>query len=162
MTKAIFPGSFDPPTNGHMNIIERASRLFDSIDVVIANNVSKSYLFSCEERLGMLRELASPFRNVTVHVCEKLIVEYARENGANILIRGIRNTIDFSYEFDLALMNRNLDSSIETVFIPTDQRYITFKSSAIKELASFGGDVSEMVPECVKRMIDIKSKSVIR
>lgn len=110
----------------------------------------------------MLRELVSPFRNVTVHVCEKLIVEYARENEANILIRGIRNTIDFSYEFDLALMNRNLDSSIETVFIPTDQRYITFKSSAIKELASFGGDVSEMVPECVKRMIDIKSKSVIR
>lgn len=159
MTKAIFPGSFDPPTYGHLNIIERASKLFDCVDVVIANNVSKKYLFSSEERLDMMKSLTSCFPNVTVHVCEKLIVDYAKENNANILLRGIRNSIDFSYEFDLALMNRTLNSSIETFFIPTEQRFLTLKSSAIKELASFGGDISGMVPSLVlEKMRDKYSK----
>ena len=149
MSKAIFPGSFDPITYGHLNIIERASRIFDEIDVVVAHNVNKKYMFSADERLGMVNELTKKFKNVTAHISEKLIVEYARESGANVLLRGIRNSMDFSYEFDLALTNKSLDSSIETVFIPTAQEFLTIKSSAIKELASFGGNISGMVPQIV-------------
>lgn len=149
MSKAIFPGSFDPITYGHLNIIERASRIFDEIDVVVAHNVNKKYMFSADERLGMVNELTKKFKNVTAHISEKLIVEYARESGANVLLRGIRNSMDFSYEFDLSLTNKSLDSSIETVFIPTAQEFLTIKSSAIKELASFGGNISGMVPQIV-------------
>lgn len=149
MSKAIFPGSFDPITYGHLNIIERASRIFDEIDVVVAHNVNKKYMFSADERLGMVNELTKEFGNVTAHISEKLIVEYARESGANVLLRGIRNSMDFSYEFDLSLTNKSLDSSIETVFIPTAQEFLTIKSSAIKELASFGGNISGMVPQIV-------------
>ena len=149
MSRAIFPGSFDPITYGHLNIIERASRIFDEIDVVVAHNVNKKYMFSADERLGMVNELTKEFKNVTAHISEKLIVEYARESGANVLLRGIRNSMDFSYEFDLSLTNKSLDSSIETVFIPTAQEFLTIKSSAIKELASFGSNISGMVPQIV-------------
>lgn len=149
MKKAIFPGSFDPITYGHLNIIERACKIFDEVDIVVSHNVQKKYMFTAEERLEMIRKLTEKYPNVTAHICEKLIVDYAEENGANILLRGIRNSIDFFYEFDLSLMNRNLNSNIETVFLPTEQKYLTIKSSAIKELATFGGNVSEMVPEIV-------------
>ena len=149
MTTAVFPGSFDPPTYGHLNIIERASRLFDSVDVVVAVNPNKRSLFSADERVAMMRSLAAQWRNVTVHACGKLVVEYAKDIGANVLLRGIRNMNDFAYEFDLSLMNHNLNASIETLFIPTEQRYFTIKSSAIKELAAFGGDISSMVPPVV-------------
>lgn len=150
MSIAVFPGSFDPPTNGHLNIIQRASTMFESIDVVIAVNSEKKYLFSQEERLSMLKELVKPYKNVTVHTWEGLIVNYAKTTGARILLRGIRNTIDFSYEFELSLMNHNLNNEIETLFIPTDQKYLLLKSSSIKELARFGGNVSEMVPPLVE------------
>ena len=156
MSKAIFPGSFDPITYGHLNIIERASRIFDEIDVVVAHNVNKKYMFSADERLGMVNELTKEFKNVTAHISEKLIVEYARESGANVLLRGIRNSMDFSYEFDLSLTNKSLDSSIETVFIPTAQEFLTIKSSAIKELASFGGNISGMVPQIVVDAMKLK------
>lgn len=146
MTAAVFPGSFDPPTNGHLDIIARSSRLFDKVDVVIASNESKRYLFTQDERLSMMREIARPFANVSVHVCSGLIVGYAKKTGANVLLRGIRNVNDFSYEFDLALMNHKLDGEIETLFVPTDQKNMIIKSSAIKELAQLGGDVSGMVP----------------
>ncbi len=150
MSIAVFPGSFDPPTNGHLNIIQRASTMFDSIDVVIAVNSEKKYLFSQEERFSMLKELVKPYKNVTVHIWEGLIVNYAKKTGARILLRGIRNTIDFSYEFELSLMNHNLNNEIETLFIPTDQKYLLLKSSSIKELARFGGNISEMVPPFVE------------
>ena len=150
MSIAVFPGSFDPPTNGHLNIIQRASTMFDSIDVVIAVNSEKKYLFSQEERFSMLKELVKPYKNVTVHIWEGLIVNYAKKTGAKILLRGIRNTIDFSYEFELSLMNCNLNNEIETLFIPTDQKYLLLKSSSIKELARFGGNISEMVPPFVE------------
>ena len=149
MTTAVFPGSFDPPTYGHLNIIERASRLFDNVDVVIAVNPEKQALFSADERIALMQTLTEPFANVSVHQWEGLIVNYARQSGANILLRGIRNANDFSYEFDLSLMNHNLNASIETLFIPTEQRYSIVKSSAIKELALFGGDISGMVPPLV-------------
>lgn len=157
MTIAIFPGTFDPPTNGHIDIIDRASRLFDTVDVVVAVNKAKECLFSMDERLQMMRTLTAAYTNVTVHSCDTLIVNYAHNVGANVLLRGIRNINDYAYEFDLALMNRKLDSAaypdparrVETLFIPTDQRNAIIKSSAIKELASLGGDVSAMVPPLV-------------
>ena len=156
MTKAVFPGSFDPMTNGHINIIQRAAKLFDEIDVVIAVNDDKKYLFSTEERLCLVQELIMPFRNVSVHVWDGLIVEYAKQTGAKVLIRGIRNMNDFSYEFDLSLMNHNLNPEVETLYIPTDQKFLLLKSSAIKELAKLGGDVSGMVPENVKKALERK------
>ena len=156
MTKAVFPGSFDPMTNGHINIIQRAAKLFDEIDVVIAVNDDKKYLFSTEERLSLVQELIIPFRNVSVHVWDGLIVEYAKQTGAKVLIRGIRNMNDFSYEFDLSLMNHNLNPEVETLYIPTDQKFLLLKSSAIKELAKLGGDVSGMVPENVKKALERK------
>ena len=156
MTKAVFPGSFDPMTNGRINIIQRAAKLFDEIDAVIAVNDDKKYLFSTEERLSLVQELIMPFRNVSVHVWDGLIVEYAKQTGAKVLIRGIRNMNDFSYEFDLSLMNHNLNPEVETLYIPTDQKFLLLKSSAIKELAKLGGDVSGMVPENVKKALERK------
>lgn len=153
MTSAVFAGSFDPPTNGHLNIIKRSSRLFDKLDIVVAFNPDKKFLFTPEERLSMLKVLTKDFNNVSVHIWDKLIVDYAEMNHANILIRGIRNTNDFAYEFDLSLMNHNLNPNIETVFIPTEPKYVIVKSSSIKELAAFGGDISGMVPEIVEKAV---------
>ena len=139
-----------------MNIIQRASKLFEEIDVVVAVNKNKSCLFSEEERVSLLKELVKDFPNVSVHSSSSLIVDYAKKTGSNILIRGIRNTVDFSYEFDLSLMNHNLNSEVETLFIPTDQKYLVLKSSSIKELAAFGGDISSMVPETVRLALEKK------
>ena len=149
MTKAVFPGSFDPPTFGHLNVIERASSLFNEIEVVVAVNPEKKYLFSAEERVEMLSELTEKFSNVHIHTWNSLIVDYAVKNNANVLLRGIRNATDFAYEFDLSLINHSLNSKIDTVFIPCEQKYVTIKSSSIKELARFGGDISQMVPDLV-------------
>ena len=160
MTKAIFPGSFDPPTNGHLNIIQRASKLFDHLDVVIAVNDGKKCLFSQEERLTMMNELIKNIPNVSVSTYSGLIVNYAKMAEAKVLIRGIRNSVDFSYEFDLSLMNHTLDPDIETLFIPTEQKYLLLKSSSIKELARFGGDVSTMVPPIVNVALKNKYQNI--
>lgn len=149
MIKAVFPGSFDPPTNGHLDIIQRASRLFDDVDVVISVNPAKQYMFSETERLDMLKELLKDYKNVEVHLWEGLIVNYAKEHGAKVLIRGIRSSNDFSYEFELAHMNQNLNPQIETMFLPSKEKWGVVKSSSIKELAMFGGDISRMVPPLV-------------
>src|SRR5574344_1879620 len=158
MTTAVFPGSFDPTTYGHLNIIERASRLFDNIDVVIAVNSNKQYLFSDDERFEMMKALTEPYKNVSVHKCSTLIVEYCKKVNAKVLLRGIRNTNDFAYEFDLSLMNRSLNGDVETLFIPTEQRYVIVRSSNIKELAQFGGDISGMVPPVVAQALKDKYK----
>ena len=149
MIKAVFPGSFDPPTNGHLDIIQRASRLFDDVDVVISVNPAKQYMFTEQERLDMLTKLLSEYKNVQIHVWEGLIVNYAKEHGAKVLIRGIRSANDFSYEFELAHMNQNLNPQIETMFLPSKEKWGVVKSSSIKELAMFGGDISRMVPPLV-------------
>lgn len=156
---AVFPGSFDPPTFGHLNIIERCSRLFDEIDVVISVNPDKKYLFSDEERFNMLNDLTSVYKNVSVHICKTLISDYCARVGAKVLLRGIRNTNDFSYEFDLSLINRSLNQQVETLFVPTEQRYFLIRSSSIKELARYGGDISAMVPPVVERAIKEKYRS---
>lgn len=158
MNKAVFPGSFDPPTLGHLNIIERACSIFDEIDVVVAVNPEKHYLFSADERVEMLTELTKKFANVKIHVWNSLIVDYARINGASILLRGIRNATDFAYEFDLSLINHSLNNKIDTIFIPCEQKYVLIKSSTIKELAKFGGDISQMVPDLVAEKLREKLK----
>ena len=156
MTTAVFPGSFDPPTYGHLNIIERCSRLFDSIDVVVSVNPDKKYLFSDKERYDMLVELTKSYENVSVHICNTLIVDYCKKVNANVLLRGIRNINDFSYEFDLSLVHKSLSKQVETLFVPTEHRYFIIRSSSIKELARFGGDISGMVPPIVADAIKKK------
>lgn len=156
MVKAVFAGSFDPPTNGHLDIIKRASKLFNSIDVVISINPEKKYMFSDEERISMMKELVKNFDNVTVHGYKGLIVNYCKQVGAKVLVRGIRSANDFGYEFDLALMNQNLNSDIETVFFQTKEKYTIVKSSSIKQLAQFGGDISSMVPDFVEKALKEK------
>lgn len=159
MITALFPGSFDPPTFGHLNIIERSRKIFGEIHVVIAVNNQKKYLFSESERLEMMQKLTEKWDNVHVSTCRTLIVEYAKKNNAIVLLRGIRNVADFSYEFDLSMLNKGLDSSIETVFMPTDPEFFVLKSSAIKELAFLGGDISKMVPDLVA---DLLKKKLIK
>ena len=160
MAIAIFAGSFDPPTYGHLNIIERARGIFEEIDVVIAVNPEKKCLFSASERLEVLQSLVKQWENVSVHLWSGLIVDYAKARGAKVMLRGIRNVRDFSYEFDLSLMNRTLNSGIETFFISTEPKYFIVKSSSIKELAAFGADVSEMVPPVIVEMLSKKNKPV--
>ena len=144
--KAAFPGSFDPPTLGHLDIIKRAAGLVDELLVVIAENRQKKYLFSAAERIEMIRQLTKDFGNVSVTSCDSLIVNFLQKQGIRLLIRGIRGMEDFSYEFELSIMNKALNSNIETIFMTTDPEYLILRSSSIKELASFGGDVSGMVP----------------
>lgn len=158
MAIALFPGSFDPPTYGHLNIIERARLIFSEIHVVIAVNSAKNYLFSAQEREQMMKKIVEPWDNVYVHLCDSLIVDFAKKIGAKVLVRGIRNMADFSYEFDLSVMNKSLDSEIETVFLPTDPKYFVLKSSGIRELASLGGDISTMVPKIVAEELNKKFK----
>lgn len=156
MVKAVFPGSFDPPTFGHLNVIERTISIFDEIDVVVAVNPEKNYLFTAEERVEMLTELTKNYKNVKIHTWNSLIVDYAEKSGASVLLRGIRNATDFAYEFDLSLINHSLNSKIDTIFVPTEQKYVTIKSSSIKDLAKFGGDISQMVPELVAERMKSK------
>ena len=153
MVKAVFAGSFDPPTYGHLNVIQRASKLFDCVDVVISVNPDKKYMFNENERYEMLSEMIKPFSNVELHIWDGLIVKYAEQVGAKVLVRGIRTQNDFLYEFDLALMNKALDANIETMFIPTDEEFAIVKSSSIKELAKFGGNISKMVPPNVEETL---------
>ena len=158
MVKAVFAGSFDPPTNGHLDIIKRASTLFEQVDVVVSVNPDKKYMFSQEERLALLKELVKGSENISVHVYEGLIVNYAKQNNAKVLIRGVRSSNDFSYEFELASMNQNLNPNIETVFLQSRDKYAIVKSSSIKELAKFGGDISRMVPKIVQDALEQKYK----
>ncbi|MDR2953285.1 MAG: pantetheine-phosphate adenylyltransferase [Treponema sp.] len=156
MLKAAFPGSFDPPTSGHINIIRRASELFEELIVIVAENRQKKYLFSSEERASMIHELAKDWENVSVMICDTLIVDFLRKEGIKVLIRGVRGLEDFSYEFELSMMNKTLDPGIETIFMTTDPEYFVIRSSSIKELASFRGDLHGMVPPLVAEALKKK------
>ena len=147
--KAVFPGSFDPPTLGHLDIIERASGIFDELVVLVAENRQKRYLFSAEERLEMLRKTVNG-GNIRCASWNSLIVDFMKQEGIRILIRGIRGIDDFSHEFELSTMNKALYPGIETFFLTTDSRFAVLRSSSIKEIASFHGDVSQMVPPFVE------------
>jgi len=156
MFKVLLPGTFDPPTNGHLNILRRASRLFDAVQVVIEVNPAKSYLFDAEERLSMMSALSRDLPNVTVSTWNGLIVDFADRIGVHMIVRGVRALADFDYEFELSIMNRSLNPRIETIFLPTDQKYSVIRSSAIKEIAGFGGDISGMVPPIVAKALQEK------
>jgi pantetheine-phosphate adenylyltransferase len=149
MFKVILPGTFDPPTNGHLNILMRASRMFEAVEVVVAANPGKSHLFSPEERFQMVKSLAQGLPNVGVSIWDGLIVDFADRIGVHVILRGVRALADFDYEFELSIMNKTLNPKIETIFIPTDQKYSILRSSGIKDVAKFGGDVSRMVPPIV-------------
>ena len=153
--KAIFPGSFDPPTLGHLNVIERASAIFDELIVLVAENRQKKYLFTAGERLEMIRNIVNG-ENIRCASWDSLIVDYMKKEGIRILIRGIRGIEDFSHEFELSMMNRALYSDIETFFLTTDSRFTVLRSSSIKEIASFHGDISQMVPPFVEAALKKK------
>ncbi len=145
MSRALFPGSFDPPTIGHINIIERAASLFDELHVVVADNISKQYLFTPEERIDLIEKSLPGVKNIVYAVHPGLTVEYARSNDISIMIRGVRGAGDFSYEFEMAMTNKLLYPQLEVLFMPTDPRYFLIRASQIKELAAFGADFSSMV-----------------
>jgi pantetheine-phosphate adenylyltransferase len=149
MIRAAYPGSFDPPTFGHIDILERARRLFDEIFVVVGVNSTKKSVFSIDERLELLRELCHGRDGVSVHACTGLVADFALQNGCSVLVRGLRNSADFSYEYDISVLNRGIGHTLETVFIPADPRHCAIRSSAVKEIAMYGGDLSALVPPIV-------------
>jgi pantetheine-phosphate adenylyltransferase len=153
---AIYPGSFDPVTNGHLDIVKRGAGLFDEVIVAILHNPNKQALFNLEERMEMLQESMSAVSGITFDTFDGLLVDYAAKRGAQAILRGMRAVSDFEYEFQLALMNRKLDRKIETVFLMTGLRWIFTSSSIIKEAAQFGGDIADMVPPIVNRKIKEK------
>lgn len=146
MRIAICPGSFDPITNGHLDVIQRAAKLFDRVVVAVAMNQSKGPLFSVEERLAMVRDAAAHLPNVEAETFSGLLVNYVRQRGAHAVVRGLRAVSDFEFEFQLALMNRKLNEQVETIFMMPRESYTFLSSRLIKEIASLGGDVGEFVP----------------
>ena len=153
--KILIPGSFDPPTNGHIDVITRCLKVFDEVLVGVIVNPSKESLFSTETRTEMLNEVFSKNKNVTVKSFEGLLVDFAKDNNVNAIVKGLRAMTDFDYELQMAQMNFNL-ADFETIFIPTSPEYGYVSSSLVKEIHSYGGDVDELVPENVsKRLKDV-------
>jgi len=150
---ALYPGTFDPPTNGHLDLIERGAKLFDHLIVAVLNNPGKDPLFTVEERVEMLKESTVALKNVSVATFDGLMVEFARSQGVSAVLRGIRAISDYEYEFQMALMNRRLAPEIETVFLQPAGRYSFVSSRMLKEVFSFGGDVSGLVPPNVLKRL---------
>ncbi len=146
MVKAIYPGSFDPVTLGHMDIIRRLSPLFDEFTVVVANSSTKNYLFSPEQRLELIRENIKDLKGVTLDVCEGLIAEYAEKVGARVIVRGLRAVADFEHEFAISGVNRTLNPQAETMLVFTNPAYSFVASRLVKEVAQHGGELSQLVP----------------
>ena len=146
MSKAIYPGSFDPVTLGHQDIIERSSVIFDELIVGVLNNSSKNSLFSVDERVSMLKELTKEYGNVTVDSFDGLLVDYMKESGATIIVRGLRAVTDFEYELQIAQTNHVEYPKAETIFLTTNLKYSYLSSSVVREFAAYGGDISKFVP----------------
>ena len=150
---AIYPGSFDPVTNGHIDLMERACHIFDRVIVAVANNQQKSPLFSIDERLAMVQQATRKLKNVQVEAFDGLVIEYARKKKIKVLIRGLRMISDFEYEFQMALTNRRLAPLIETVFLMPSEHYSFLSSTLLKEAASLGADISSFVPKFVEQRL---------
>ena len=148
MSKAVFPGTFDPPTNGHLDIIARASAAFDELIVAAGVNQSKQRLFDDDERIAMLTELAAPYGNVRIGTFDGLLVEYCRAEGAGVIVKGLRSGGDYDYELQMAQMNRTM-SGVDTLFLPTAAENAYISSSLVKEIARLGGDVAAFLPPAV-------------
>lgn len=155
-TKALYPGTFDPITMGHVDVVERASRIFDEVIVAVARPRHKQALFTFEERIYLARESLKHLNNVRVMGFDGLMVEFAKSQGVRVVIRGIRAVSDFDYEFKIAWMNRKLCPQLETIFLMPSEKYSFLASSLVKEVALLGGDVSGMVPDVVKRALEKK------
>jgi pantetheine-phosphate adenylyltransferase len=153
---AVCPGSFDPITYGHLDIITRGAKVFDKMHVVVLNNSSKKPLFSVEERIELIREVTRDIPNVVVDSFQGLLVDYAKSVNAKAIIRGLRAVSDFEYEMQITSMNRVLDDEIETFFIMTNNQYSFLSSSIVKEVAKYGGDISELVPKRVEESLKTK------
>jgi len=147
MSKAIYPGSFDPITNGHLDIIKRSAGLFDELVIAVLNNSQKNPLFSVNERVNMIKELTKDMPNVSVDSFQGLTVDYAKGIGATVMVRGLRAVSDFEYELQIAQTNKVEYPEIETLFLTSDLNYSYLSSSVVREFASYGGDISKFVPE---------------
>ncbi|MEW6087210.1 MAG: pantetheine-phosphate adenylyltransferase [bacterium] len=153
---AVYPGSFDPVTNGHLDLIERALKIFDYVIVAIAKHPHKKPFFTIEERLEMLKDAVKGLKQVKVDSFDELLVDYIKKQKAHTIIRGVRAMTDFEYEFQMALMNRKLDDKIETIFLMPNEIYSYVSSSVIKEIALYGGNINSLVPDIVKTKLSSK------
>ena len=158
MKIAIYPGTFDPITNGHIDVLERALEIFDTVIVAIAVNSSKIPLFTKEERLDILKNVLKDYPKVIVDSFDTLLMDYAKQKNATAIIRGLRAVSDFEYEFQMALMNRNIYPSASTVFLMPHEKYSFLNSTLIREISRLGGDISQFVPEYVKIKLEEKFK----
>ncbi len=156
MRIAVYPGSFDPITSGHLDIIARASRLYDKLIVGVLNNSGKSPLFTAEERLDMINHEIQGFSNVSCDLFNGLLVDFAKQNGANVIVKGLRTVADFEYEFQMALLNKALNPEYETMFMMTDSKFSYISSSMVKEVAKFQGSLSGLVSPYVEEKIKAK------
>ncbi|HLB01472.1 MAG TPA: pantetheine-phosphate adenylyltransferase [Bacteroidota bacterium] len=156
MKTALYPGTFDPVTYGHLDVLERAADMFDRVIVLVATNIQKKPLFTAEERVAMVREAVRRRRNVRVDVFDGLLVDYARRARASSIVRGLRAISDFEYEFQMALTNRKLAEGITTVFLMPHEKYTYLNSSIVREISRLGGDVRQFVPPNVRRMLSAR------
>jgi pantetheine-phosphate adenylyltransferase len=151
MKIAIYPGTFDPVTNGHVDVAERAARLFDKVIICVAVNSAKAPIFDATERVQLVKEAVKEIKNIAVEEFDGLLVEYAKSKKADVIVRGLRAVSDFEYEFQMALTNRKLCADVDTVFLMPDEKFTYLNSSIVREIARFGGDVSEFVPPHVQK-----------
>lgn len=156
--KAVYPGSFDPPTNGHLDIINRARKLCETLIVGVLNNPSKNPLFSTEEKIEMLKELTKNMENVVVLSFSGLLVDFCEQQNCEVVFRGLRAVTDFEYEFQIALTNKTMNNKIETLFMPTNTQNLWLSSSVVKEIAKFGGNYESMVPKFVQKKLQERIK----
>ena len=156
MKKIIYPGTFDPITNGHLDIAERASKLFDELIFVVANNPDKNQLFTVEERMKMISKSTDHLSNVKVESTKMLTVDFAKDNSALAIVRGLRHVSDFEFEFQMAMMNYHLAPEITTIFMMPSEKYVHLNSTVIKDIAKLDGDVSDYVPKYVLEQLQLK------
>ncbi|SUY47287.1 phosphopantetheine adenylyltransferase [Clostridium putrefaciens] len=158
MRRVVYPGSFDPITNGHLDIIKRSSEVFDEVTVGVLVNVDKKGLFDIEERVELIRKVVKPYKNVKVDSFDGLLIDFMKAKDIKVIVKGLRAFSDFEYEFQMALMNNKLDSSIETVFMMTNAKYSYLSSSSVRQVAKFGGCIKGLVPDEIISMILEKAK----
>lgn len=157
---AVCPGSFDPVTYGHIDIFSRASKLFDKVVILVSNNITKQPLFTPEERVQMIMDVTADMNNVVIDILDGLLADYVRDIGAQAIVKGLRAVSDFEYEFQMALANKKLYPGAETVFLTTSTENMYLSSSVVKQIASFGGDISSFVPEAIRENIMLRINKV--